>query len=523
MQLYSPKANPNFPLRSYQTHGINLLRQKFSLGLKRVILWAATGAGKGLWMSQIAFNVLTNGKRILVVMRRRELIFQTCDNFKKYHNIHPSPIMSGAKGFDPTNRCQVCSIDTLRARIKTGDVDFLKDFDVIMVDEAHDTNSPTYQDFFEWVSPADKPQKTFIGLTATPFCIGGKPLRFWQSYVKPIEAHELRDMGFLAHTRVFAPAKINTAGIKMSNGDFDQKQLFDRVSESKIIGDVIESYKNYGENKPGILFAVNKDHSSLMAYAFNQAGIPAIHQDESHSSDERREAINKLRSGEIKILCNVNIFSTGVDIPEACVGILARPTMSEVLYIQQVGRLVRTHSSKEYAIILDHACNTERHGFVYEVREAQLEAEGWTKKRVTQSTDSGLKTKDCPNCFAVIESKHTECPYCNHVFEVKVKEIKHADGELTELNENDPTLLRHINGAKLVRRYKSLKNKAIQNGWKPNAIYFKLYNEFGDMIFEFTKAPKWIKSVVDKQRALEAAGVSVPQLSNTQSEGTDNE
>lgn len=465
-------------LRPYQVKSIELLRSEISKGIKRPLLFLATGAGKGLIMSELASNVLVNGKKILVVMRRSGLIHQTKANFERYHKIKSSIIMAQVKGFNPNVDCQICSIDTIRVRMKDSKYDFLKMFDVVIIDEAHDINSPTYQKFIEWIG-----DKIVIGFTATPFSMGGKPLKTWQSAVKPIEMEELKELGFLAGAKVYCPAAIDVSGLKVVNGDYSAKELYEKVTDKKIIGDIVETYIKYGKDLPALLFAVNKNHSMLMAHAFNEAGIKAVHQEDSHTQDERESAIADLVSGKIKILCNCNIFSTGTDIPSAVVGIMARPTMSETLYVQQVGRLLRPHESKDFAIILDHAGNTYRHGLPFDSREASLDSDINKRKR-KESGGSAVPVKTCPDCYAVIPAGFSECPECHHVFVIKDNDPKHADGELAEVQEG-------IN-FKLISRFNKLKNIESFKRWLPNAKFFILYEEFGDEIYKYTNAPDWI-------------------------------
>lgn len=469
----------SFQLRPYQDSGVNLLSQELAKGIRTPLLFLATGGGKGLIMAEIAHKVLSNGKRIIIVMRRSQLVHQAQENFFRYRGIKASVVMGTVKGFDINNRCQICSIDTIRARMNNPKYDFLKEFDVCLIDEGHDINSPSYQNFIDWLG-----EKILIpGMTATPFAMGGKPLKTWKSCVKPIEMDELRDQGYLAPVKVFSPSVIDTSKIKIVNGDYSSKELYERVTDKKIIGDIVDNYKKYGNDKPAILFAVNKQHSMLMAHAFNEAGIPAIHQEDSHSQEERKAAIKGLIDGVYKILCNVNIFSTGTDIPEAFVGIMARPTLSEVLYVQQVGRLLRIFPGKDFATILDHAGNTYRHGLPYDRRDHDL-AEFATKKSKKYGTVRAVPVKTCPGCYAVISSAFAQCPECNHEFQVKEK-IKTADGELEEVTDSGKNF-------KLIARLNKLKSIETIKGWKPNAKYFMLYEEFGDAIYEYTDAPQWV-------------------------------
>lgn len=436
-------------------------------------------------------------------MRRRDLIFQTRDNFKRYRNISASIIMGKEKGYDPSNSVQICSIDTIRNKIKKEEYQYLSQFDVIIIDECHDTTSPSYDKLFNFLG-----DKIYIGFTATPFSVGNKPLLFWEKAIKPINPSELRDKGFLVPDRFFRPGKIDTTGIKKVNGDYSASELFEVVSDLKIVGDAIDAYKKHGKHKPFIGFCVNKAHSKLMAHAFNDAGIPCIHIDESHSKTERENAKKDLESGKIKGVFNVNIFSTGWDCPMVEVMIGLRPTLSEILALQQWGRVLRLFPGKECAIILDHADNCSRFGFPYDDnRMACLTDFAYDFKKKEERKDE-LKVKDCPECDATIESHLKECPYCNFVFTVQDRDINHEDGQLVEVNQSEKVIVdkRLI---KIEYHFNILLDKQKKNGWKSTAKYFLLYDKFGSEIFSYMdelQIPKWIEGAIKKNNSIKRCG-----------------
>ncbi len=395
--------------------------------------------------------------------------------------------MGNEKGFDKTNPSQICSIDTIRARLNK--LEFLKEYDLIIVDEAHDTTSPTYNKFFDFMG-----DKIYVGFTATPFKTGNKSLSFWDCFIKPIEPTELRDRGYLTDARVFAPEKMDLSGIKkVSTGDYNNKQLFAMASQTRVVGNIVETYKKYGR-APAVLFGVNKAHSALMAHAFNSAGISATHIDEEHNSQERKKAVDDLKSGAISVLCNVNIFSTGIDIPSIRTIILARPTTSEILYVQQVGRGLRPYPGKEYCIILDHAGNSvDRHGLPYDPREAEL-SDAPVKK--SESTKRICKT--CSECFAILEISFSVCPYCDAELK-KERQINFESGELKEIHETPPSVRFNKYKTELAK----LNSIGMIKGWKPNAKYFILYERFGDDVMEFQKElgiPEWVPKLAKKNK-----------------------
>ncbi len=494
-----------------------MIRERFKAGDKKTMLFLATGGGKSLVFKDIITSLVKNRFKVLFLVRRRELIFQAAQ--KHFNHLDCSIVMGSEKGFDPTSPLQVCSIDTLNRRLHQVDYEFLKDFHYVVVDEGHDTTSKKYRETLDTIN-----FKALIALTATPFRVGNKVHDYFDSCVKPIEMHELRDQGFLCDARVYAPKKIDVSGIKKVAGDFHQGQLFEKVSESEIVGDIVKTYNEYGKGKPAILFCVNIAHSELMAAAFNAAGVKAIHIDQSHNKEERAFALKQLREGKIQILSNVNVMSTGIDEPSIGVLILARPTMSEVLYVQQVGRGLRpykicqcgteyggekecykcgsrlTKFEKEYLIVLDHANNTSRHGLPYKVRKAELTE----KDKKNKKEDDEIIISTCPNCFAVLENRKLHCPFCDSsIVSQRNQEVKQTDGELKLIDETE-----EIN-----KKWVKLKMRENQYHKPPKEKYFLLHKSFGDKVFNVIEYPKHIKAELQRNGFLFSASKLIEKSS----------
>lgn len=497
-------------LRPYQQKGIDLLRKAFSDGYKRPMFWLATGGGKSVVTLNIIGGIVKNNKSVCFVVRRKQLVVQTKAIFDRA-GFDSSMILNNQKGFDKNKKFQICSIDTIINR----DYSFMKEFDFVICDEGHDTTSEGYQNFLKSFSEKTK----FISMTATPFPVGKKVHSFWDCVVKPIEVDELRDLGFLVDASVFIPLDLDLSDIKNdASGDYAKKELSKKMQEMTIVGDVVENYKKYGMNKPAVAFCVDKDHSQLICSSFNAEGISAIHCDESTPQKDRDEAIKSLKEGKIKVLCNVNIFSTGVDIPQLEVGLMARPTKSECLYIQQVGRILRPYRKcgkckvqydnspkcpvcgfdrpeyiKEKAIIIDFGNNTSRHGLPFDIRFAAMKEEDKNKEK----KDRPL-TKTCKNCFVVYDAKLAKCPHCEGV-ETKEKIYKTAEGEFVLYDEYED----------VKRTFTQLQRIALETGKKPNWKYFQLFDRYKNTAMKYKKEfdiPEWIPKIYQKNMEEKQSG-----------------
>jgi superfamily II DNA or RNA helicase len=508
--------------RHYQKKGLNLTRKAFSDGFRKILFFMATGGGKSIIFLHMVYNLIKGKRPVILVMRRRQLVFQAQKHFTK-HGVDSSIVMGNSKGFDPNKDLQICSIDTISRR---KDIQFLARFYAVVVDEAHDTTSPSYRKFFEKLNA-----ELYFGLTATPFAVGRKVHDFWDCCVKPIEIKQLVEEGFLVEPEIYIPAfDTDLSDIRTVGADFNQGQLSERMRELEIVGDVVESYKKYGENYPAIFFGVDKEHSITVCQEFNNQGIRAIHCDESTNQKDRDYALAQVKihllSGEPFVLCNVNIFSTGVDCPEAIVGLFGRPTKSEILAVQQWGRILRpcricgkcktTYDNsdkcpvcdydrplfvKTKAIFIDNGNNIsyegQNHGHPLKERHAVLSKEDVEKKKKIESNE--LKLKSCKQCFRDFLAHLKKCPECGYENEKVERTVKKKDGTIVPYDEF----------GNIKRRLLEYEKIKLEKGLKPNFPFFKIYEDFGDVVYEYPdlKIPSWVGKIVKKNMEKEQKNV----------------
>lgn len=487
-------------LRDYQTKAIDLARNEFINGKKSVLIFMATGSGKSVLFLSLVKSILERGGSVCFVVKRRELIFQAKKHFEKI-NIVSSIIMGNEKGYNPALPLQICSIDTV---IRRKNLDHVFNSTFVIADEAHDCTSESYKKFLGMFSDKTK----FIGLTASPFLVGRKGHTFWGACVKPIEMDELRDRGFLVPCDTYIPKKIDLSKVKIIGGDYSGSEIEEIMTHGPIMGNIIDSYKKIGQGRKAICFCVSKKHASIMMTEFHMAGFKSAMIDDSTPKEERDKIIKELKSGELDVITNINILSTGVDIPELEVGIMARPTKSENLWIQSAGRLLRPcricHKcrtqydnspkcpvcgsneiayKKEKAILIDHANNTLELGDVYMKRQAQLEDIPNGKKK--KSDIPQLEIKTCPECYFVFQGGK-ECPSCGHIPE-RERQIKEEDAEMVlyEIKDNQEIIL----------KYRQLLKKESW-GVKPNAKWFTLYELYGEIVYTiFKDCPSWVGNI----------------------------
>lgn len=438
-------------LYPYQQKAVDEIRKHYQNGTKKVLLHLATGGGKTHIFSYIMQKTANNGKRCIMAVRGRELVKQASKRLD-HENVDHGVLMANHWRNRPLCPIQICSIDTLYSR------KIVPPADLVVIDEAHMATSEGYL----WLSE-QLPNAHFLAVTATPYC--DKSLRHVADVVvHPITIKELIEQKFLVPCRHYAPSKPNLKGVRTVAKDYDNEELEKRMDV--LTGNIVEHWIEHAEGRPTLCFAVNVHHSKSLRDSFISAGIPAEHVDANTSDEDRELVYNRMRSGETKIICNVGILGVGFDMPAASCIIMARPTKSYNLYIQQAGRGTRTFPGKKDFILLDHAGNADRHGLITEEQDVSLDG-----KYI------GKTPRTCKTCFMVYSGSY--CPDCGPNKEEQAdrarKEILIAQGRLIEL-DGDPLPVQ-------IRKYiDELKKISKSRGYKRGWIYYKVKDKFGEEI-----------------------------------------
>ena len=409
-------------LRQYQVDSINDLRKAILKGHKRIVLQLATGGGKTTIASEMIRKANEKGKKCLFLADRIELVEQTSRRLD-YEGIEHGIIMGNHERYKPHSVNQVCSPQTLARRPIPG-------ADLVIIDECHVAYG-VHKKMMQGM-----PNTVFIGLSATPFTKGlGK---MYSNLVVGATTTKLTDEGYLVPVKVFAPSKPDLTKLRTIGGDYDEKELFARVNKPKLVADIVDTWVKRGENRPSIGFAVNVLHSQYLCEQFKDRGIRAAHIDSYMPKAEREQTVKDFKDGYIKVLFNVGILDKGFDYPEASCLIMARPTKSLMLYIQQAGRVLRTHDSKQDAIILDHAGNTQAHGFVTDELPQELDDGLKTKVEATKKKQEE-KGSICSSCSFVKKKHQYSCPCCGFTPKKKDAGIDVAQGDLLEVTRKKVT------------------------------------------------------------------------------------
>lgn len=342
-------------LRPYQEKAIDTVFKKFE-NTQRVMLQMPTGTGKTEVFANFIKRWLKGpGKntRVLVIVHRKELVEQIIKRLARY-GVFAHPIQSGTER-NLDGQVQVAMVQSLKKPERRP-----RNVRLIVVDEAHHVMAKTYSDLITYYSI---PELHLLGVTATPIRLSGEG--FKPMFTELVQSHSIQkfiDLGFLVEPRYYITDKLDLHGVRILGADYLESDLAKLVLDHKVMANVVKGYLNEGQDKKAILFAVNIEHSNELCARFNAEGIRAETIDATTPAPVRERLVQEFRDGLIRILCNVNIFTEGFDCPDVEVVILARPTKSLSLYLQQVGRVMRPSEGKEFGYILDNANLMEEHG-----------------------------------------------------------------------------------------------------------------------------------------------------------------
>jgi DNA repair protein RadD len=392
------------------------LRESLRSGHRRPIIQSPTGSGKTVLAAAIVEKALAKGKRVIFTVPKLSLIDQTVERFNE-EGIRAIGVIQGYHpGTDGAQPVQVASIQTLRRRK-------LPEADLVLVDEAHEVH-----DFYrEWMARPEWQAVPFVGLTATPWTKGIG--RLYDDLIVPTTTAELIEKRFLSKFKVFAPSHPDLRGVKTVAGDYHEAQLSAVMSEAKLTADVVRTWLEKGQDRPTLAFCVDLGHARKLADEFNSNGVVCGYVDAYTDRRARNELGEAFRARQVQVICSVGTLTTGIDWDVRCI-ILARPTKSEILYVQIIGRGLRTGVGKDHCLILDHSDTTLRLGFVTDIHHEELD-DGKPNRSSKASVAEEKKPRECPACKA-LKNTHI-CPSCGFAPQ-RQSQLKVRDGELVELD-----------------------------------------------------------------------------------------
>ena len=408
-----------YDLHSHQKDALASLKTSLAAGNRRPMVMAPTGFGKTLLAAAIVEGALAKGNRVLFVVPFLSLIDQTVDAFAE-QGIHSVGVIQGQHPLTNLHQpVQVASVQTLQRRR-------VPKADVVVIDEAH----KWFRFVGEWMRRDEWQKVPFIGLSATPWTKGlGK---HYDDMIIATTTADLISRRFLSPFKVFPPSHPDLSGVKTVAGDYHEGQLSEAMSQPVLIGEIVATWLRLGEDRPTLVFAVDRAHARKLTGEFERAGVPTGYVDMDTPRDEREQIGRRLREGQIRVVVNVYTLTTGIDWDIRCI-VLARPTKSEMLFVQIIGRGLRTAKDKTECLVLDHSDTTLRLGFVSDIQHDKLD-DGTHQASSTKRREKGPSLpKECPTCSFLKPAGIRRCPSCGFEPE-RQSMIEETSGNLVQLN-----------------------------------------------------------------------------------------
>lgn len=387
---HAPKITP----RPYQVEARQAVEDAWGRGVKRPLVQLATGLGKTVLFNDIAKDHYP----VLMIAHREELLAQAADKLRQVDpHVQVGYVMAGRNQMHA--EFVVASIQTLarEKRLHQMPRDYYR---LIVVDEAHHAVAESYRRAMAYFDGTP-----MLGVTATPERGNGGGLEgVWDELVYQ------RDMlwgianGYLSDIRGIQVRikNLELGRVKVTRfGDFQENQAGTMMSDAGAPEYAVRAWQEHAADRKGIIFTPNVALADEMRDAFLKAGVRAASINGETSPDDRRRLIHQLRAGEVQVVANCAVWTEGFDEPSVDCIIVARPTLSRVLYVQMIGRGTRLAPGKSDCLVIDMVGATERLNLItvpnlFGVSDEMVREEGLlnAKKKAERDEEDRLEGLD---------------------------------------------------------------------------------------------------------------------------------
>lgn len=394
-----------------QQRALDMLRRDWKQ-YNSFMVYSPTGSGKTGLSAFITDGFVSRGMRVLMTCPYTVLVTQTAKRFIQYGlpEDEISYVWRDHPNYDPERKIQIASADTLIRR------DFPENIDLLIVDEAH-LRRKKMLEVIKYLTT--ETQVKVIGLSGTPFApfLG----KYYQRLIKPTTIKELMDTGVLCGYEFFAPTKPDLSGVKVTRSDeFGSDYKEDEVAEimcgADLVGDIVSNWLSHGEDRPTVAFCVNVNHANYVTLQFNKAGVNAEVMTAQTPHDERQMMIHRFEQGATKIIVSVGTLIAGFDSDVRCI-IYARPTKSEIRWLQIIGRGLRTAKGKDKCLVFDHSGSVHRLGYPDSIEYDTLPSKNDGMKTAVSERENEKREKlpkECSQCHYMKPAGVYQCPKCGH-------------------------------------------------------------------------------------------------------------
>lgn len=342
-RLSTRRIEPN----DMQRHALEALRVLHDRDEPRALLVSATGTGK-TYLS--AFDVAAcKPRKVLFLAHRQRILEASEQSFERILGSSYSSCIYSPGARTAQSSCLFAMYSTIVRHLDEFDP---KEFDYIVIDEAHRTGSSGYQRIMDYFTP-----RFYLGMTATPTRTDGYDVFALFNHVIAFQI-SLQDA--LANNMLAPFHYFGIADLRINDEDVEDSSLFAKLTSDERVRHIISKIEEYTIKKSerrGLIFCSRNDEASELSTKFNECGYRTCALSGANNDDERNEAIGRLERGELEYIFSVDIFNEGVDIPSLNQIIMLRRTESAIVFVQQLGRGLRKAEHKAYALVLDFIGN----------------------------------------------------------------------------------------------------------------------------------------------------------------------
>jgi ATP-dependent helicase IRC3 len=377
LRFYSGVSESKLKLRPYQVEALAAVEKRYRHGTRRQLIALPTGMGKTVVFASLSRHLGIKGKT-LVLVHREELADQAADKLRRWN--------PGIRiGIEMAGRASAASDDVVVASVSTigraGSPRLSKfpsdEIDLIIVDEAHHSVANTYKTIFDHFGVRDeRNRKLLVGVTATPNRGDSQGLgQVYDEIVYEMSILNAIKQGWLTDIRgMRVRTEASLDDVSTRDGDFVVGELSHTVNTYIRNKLVVDSWRELGEDRQTVVFCVDVAHAQSLAKMFQESGVGA---DAVWGNDANRaKKLAAFRAGSLRVLTNCAVLTEGWDCWQVACIVMARPTKSELLFVQVLGRGPRIpedidnlHDARRQAVkipksdclVIDVTDNTRRH------------------------------------------------------------------------------------------------------------------------------------------------------------------
>jgi DNA repair protein RadD len=484
-------------LRDYQEESVRAIYEYFDRSLgKSPLVVAPTGSGKSIIIADFIKRTCSEWPhvRVLVITDSRDLIAQNEKQMRAHWQDASTGIYSAGLGKRQTQaQITFCGIQSIYNKAYS-----LGKIDIIIIDECHmipRSAQTRYGQFLKDMLIAN-PSVVLIGFSATPYRLDSGMLHegedaLFDGIAYVCEMKLLIKQGYL--TPVVSKGgvmKIDLSGIHIRAGEWDQRELAHAADDPELVRLAVQEIVQYGwGRKAWLIFASGVEHAEHVANEIRKYNVECEVVTGDTPNTERDRIIDRFKSGKLRCMVNVAVFTKGFDAPICDLIALLMATKSTGKYVQIVGRGMRPYPEKENCLLLDYGQNVITHGPIDEVDPVK-------RKDIFRMEKKAAPMKECPKCHVIIHARSVICPGCGFEFPVSARHGTEAfDGAV--LSDQQKPFMVDVTDTWVSRHKKS---------GKPDSVKLAFYDSMEK------EWPMWLSLNSTSPYAVEKSQAIVKQL-----------